>query len=326
MHSLHFTKQNLVQTQDLIQVVMEQYETAEDGDFLRDAYLWAADLPDEVRRVTTALKTDEYHDGILHLKGYRFRRPLRPTPRNWTLPESGLPDQEADFLGVLLSTLLGDVFGFETQQDGKLIHDVMPVKGMEFVQSGSSSLANLSYHTEDAFHPHRGEFLVFCYLRNPNRVGTELASIHQFELPDSVHRILTQPRFFVVPDNTHSVGEEFGERTPVLFGPSDRPFIRFDPDFTHACHGDNEAEMALQVLDKSIKSVLFEVPAEPGDFLVIDNCKVVHGRRPFQARFDQEDRWLKRFNINLDLKRAAPYRRDMRSRLLSAAPVGRNSA
>jgi hypothetical protein len=31
-----------------------------------------------------------------------------------------------------------------------------------------------------------------------------------------------------------------------------------------------------------------------GDLLVIDNARVVHGRTPYEPRFDGSDRWLQR--------------------------------
>lgn len=38
--------------------------------------------------------------------------------------------------------------------------------------------------------------------------------------------------------------------------------------------------------------------------LIIDNKRAVHGRRPFAARHDDTDRWLRRANLLADLRRA----------------------
>jgi hypothetical protein len=38
--------------------------------------------------------------------------------------------------------------------------------------------------------------------------------------------------------------------------------------------------------------------------LFVDNYRAVHGRRPFTARYDGTDRWLKRIGVSRDLRRS----------------------
>jgi alpha-ketoglutarate-dependent taurine dioxygenase len=47
---------------------------------------------------------------------------------------------------------------------------------------------------------------------------------------------------------------------------------------------------------------------KPGDFVFIDNYRTVHGRRPFKARYNGYDRWLKRINITKDLRKSRDAR------------------
>ena len=47
---------------------------------------------------------------------------------------------------------------------------------------------------------------------------------------------------------------------------------------------------------------------EPGDLLVVDNDRVVHGRTSFAARFDGTDRWLQRAFVVADLAPSAAER------------------
>lgn len=54
----------------------------------------------------------------------------------------------------------------------------------------------------------------------------------------------------------------------------------------------------------------------PGDICFLDNYQVVHGRKPFQARFDGTDRWLRRLNIARDLRRSREYRLSADSRVV----------
>jgi L-asparagine oxygenase len=55
---------------------------------------------------------------------------------------------------------------------------------------------------------------------------------------------------------------------------------------------------------------------EPGDVLVIDNQRCVHGRRPFRARLDGSDRWLRKATVTRDLRKSAGRRESPGSRVL----------
>lgn len=43
------------------------------------------------------------------------------------------------------------------------------------------------------------------------------------------------------------------------------------------------------------------VRLEPGDLLVVDNRRAIHGRSAFPARYDGFDRWLQRMYVARDL-------------------------
>jgi alpha-ketoglutarate-dependent taurine dioxygenase len=58
------------------------------------------------------------------------------------------------------------------------------------------------------------------------------------------------------------------------------------------------------------------VVLEPGDVCLIDNLKSVHGRKPFLARYDGSDRWLKRINIARDLRKSRACRQGPNGRIL----------
>ncbi|MFF6993189.1 TauD/TfdA family dioxygenase [Streptomyces sp. NPDC010273] len=87
----------------------------------------------------------------------------RPRP-NREFPE--------EILVLLYAGLLGEPFGWTTQRDGRLVHDVFPVREHEHDQLGLGSKELLTRHTEDAFHPYRGDYPVLASLRNPDRVAT----------------------------------------------------------------------------------------------------------------------------------------------------------
>src|SRR5262249_35813051 len=134
----------------LVNDLAKQYSSAEDAEFLNSAAIWAGDLPRRVRVFLNNFKVFEPSRGYCVISGYPINaQKIGVTPVHWKW-RSTMTLQE-EMLLVLFGTLLGDVFGWATQQDGHIIHDLLPIKGHEDEQLGSSSDALLWWHTEDAF-------------------------------------------------------------------------------------------------------------------------------------------------------------------------------
>jgi alpha-ketoglutarate-dependent taurine dioxygenase len=77
------------------------------------------------------------------------------------------------------------------------------------------------------------------------------------------------------------------------------------------------AQHALNDLIKLIDESLTDLVLQAGDICFIDNYRAVHGRRPFKARYDGTDRWLKRVNIARDLRKSRGLRVSNLSRVIS---------
>jgi enduracididine beta-hydroxylase len=68
---------------------------------------------------------------------------------------------------------------------------------------------------------------------------------------------------------------------------------------------------------KAIDEQMTDTVLQAGDVLILDNYRVVHGRKPFSAKFDGADRWLKRLNVTRDLRKSRAARADVRSRIVT---------
>lgn len=264
--------------------------------------------------------------GVLCVSGYPVdQERIGPTPPHWRDRPFPSTARREELLLILFSSLLGDPFCWATQQDGRLIHDVLPIKGHENEQLGSSSEASLTWHTEDAFHPLRGDFISFLCLRNPYAAVTTLGSVSSLDLPDAARNILFQERFTIRPDESHLSKNNSKETDSakfanidqlqsspdliaVLFGDPAQPYIRADPYFMSVRPGDDEARYALDELVKQMDDRMFDLRLKSGDFCFLDNFRVVHGRKPFHALHDGTDRWLKRLNISCDLRKSRAAR------------------
>ncbi|MET8628231.1 guanitoxin biosynthesis L-enduracididine beta-hydroxylase GntD [Kitasatospora sp. NPDC004669] len=262
-----------------------------------------------------------------------------PTPTSYTAEPDSREADRATALLLLLGSLLGDPVSYLTQQRGRMVLDVFPIKGHEYQQLGSSSTTNLEWHNEDAFHPLRADWIMLIGLRNHDRVPTTFAPVQDLELDDRTRELLFQERFVILPDESHTASfnsettgmdegswieeafrkiaemNESPRRAAVLSGDPAAPFVRIDPAFMPK-DLDEEAVAALDAVIAGFDAKLRDIVLGPGDLLIVDNKRSVHGRRPFRARYDGTDRWLRRINVLADLRRAEGRRYTAHGRAL----------
>lgn len=297
------------------------FENLDSDDSLNKITVLAHELPRRIRITLNAFRREQM-SGLLRISGYAVDQDrVGRTPAHWRDWPSPATTRREELLLLLFSSLVGDPFGWATQQNGRLIHDVLPIKGHEDEQLGSSSESLLTWHTEDAFHPLRGDFIGFSCLRNPYAAATTIGYVDSLDVPNSMKNVLFEERFIIRPDESHlaknnsakgAAGMFAGieemqqnpDRVAVLFGDPARPYIRADPYFMSVDPDDYEAQCALDWLVKEIDEKIFDLCLESGDFCFLDNFRIVHGRKPFTARHDGTDRWLKRVNIASDLRKS----------------------
>lgn len=239
---------------------------------------------------------------------------LGTTPLDWRQAAewAGDPDRRSssfalDVTMLLLARCAGEPFGWQGQQGGRLVNNIVPTPGHEQEQSGASSTALLSPHTEDAFHPLRANLLMLGCLRNPDGVGTTVSSVRRVELDAAQRERLGRRELPILPDISY--GADFpGDPAPPVatLGSDDGALtLRFDPAYTPLADADLEFRAAYDHLAAELERVCITAALAPGELLLVDNDVVVHGRVPFTPRYNGTDRWLKRVNIRLPQRRRA---------------------
>ncbi|AWS48140.1 taurine catabolism dioxygenase TauD [Streptosporangium sp. 'caverna'] len=256
-----------------------------------------------------------------------------PTPRNWAEAAAAGRTRREELFLALIGKCLGEVFSWPTLQSGRMIQNVLPIAGDEDEQSGHGSDVLLEWHTEDAFHPYRCDYLALFGIRNHDRVPTTLSSVRDVRLPAAVRQVLAEPRFYILPDDEHlrqladqwpdhpgllrmRAMREDPEPVAVLFGAADSPYLRIDPFFMRCGDNDAEAERALKELVAELERVQQDVVVDAGTLLVVDNYLAVHGRRAFTARYDGTDRWLQKAVVTRDLRRSRDARDSAAARVV----------
>jgi Fe(II)/alpha-ketoglutarate-dependent arginine beta-hydroxylase len=321
----------------LVAEVQQRYRSVEQPRFQADATVLAQELPRRLRAALTAFRLDE-PDVLCVVSGYPIDdERIGDTPAHWRAAVDRTDVREWEFFFYLCSSLLGDPVAWATQQEARIMHDVLPVRGDETYQLNTCSTVALTWHTEDAFHPYRAEYVGLFCLRNPDRTETTIASVADLRLDPATVAQLFRRAYVIEPDNSHrpdrqepaaacpgAVAET--ERVAVMFGAPRSPYLRLDPFFMTEPTGDPAADAAFAELVAAVDAALHGVALRPGTVAFIDNFRAVHGRQPFTARYDGRDRWLKRLNITTDLRRSRDSRTAPGSRLIHPTPPAPTAA
>ncbi|MCX4096183.1 TauD/TfdA family dioxygenase [Nocardia sp. alder85J] len=263
-------------------------------------------------RVRAALRPPATATGVAIIDRLPLRdAELGPTPRDWRQAAAwsgdahrGRASFRLDLTMLLLARCAGAPFGWQGQQSGRLVNNIVPSPGHEHEQSGASSVTLLAPHTEDAFHPERAHLLLLGCLRNPALVGTTVSSVCEARLSPEHRRRLAAAALPILPDVSY--GDGFGDHpTPPIATLAAGPTLRYDPAYTPVQRADAEFRDAYTQLSTELERVARVAVLEPGQLLLVDNDVVVHGRVPFAPRYDGTDRWLKRVNIRLPQRHRA---------------------
>ncbi len=324
----------------LLARLAREFETIEDTELHRRARQLALGLPPRL---------------VQFLEDFRLREPaavclvsgldvddaaLGATPAHWRDSQYSSPVLTREVFFLLCGSVLGDVFGWATQQDGRIMHDVLPIHGHEYEEIGSNSLQHLSWHTEDAFHPCRGDYVALMCLRNPDDVATLVCDTRDVDWSRVDVEALFEPEFTQMPDNSHradlsrSTGDPTVDRLrarsaeliqswnddpvkrPVLFGDRHDPYTALDPYHMPTDGWSRRSREAFDGLCGQIEANLRGLVLRPGDIAFLDNFRAVHGRASFRARYDGSDRWLKRLNITGNLRGSRAWRRAPEDRVV----------
>ena len=278
-------------------------------DFLRSAERLAEAMPLHLRQSLRSFARYSNDEGFLHLRLENFLPvpPEIPTPTS--MKEAfAKKDSRSEFILAVIASLVGSVFSYQQMYDGVFIHNLFPIPTEAAGLSSLSSKVYLDLHTEDAFHPHRPDYLILMCLREDSEKNARsiLSSANTAiqQLPYAFIEVLRQPVFRSGVQHNQEVECE-SPLMPILTGDAEKPFINFDPDLMTA--QTTEAQVAMQALKEALDRNRKSFFLQQGDVLILDNRRVLHGRNAFNAKFDGQDRWLQRVYVMDSLKNFQAY-------------------
>ncbi|MFE7617854.1 TauD/TfdA family dioxygenase [Streptomyces sp. NPDC057496] len=264
-------------------------------------------LPLRLQNRLRAFRHDPGHEGVLLIRNLPTADSVPPTPQ-----ESDSVERRATLSASVLCAVameLGEVIAYHNEKQGALVQNVVPVPGREAQQSNAGSVP-LEMHTENAFHPHRPDYVGLLCVRGDHDLsaGLQVACIRAAleHLDAGTRETLRRPLFITEPPPSFD-GPGSGTRPhAVLTGDTEDPDIRIDLHTTHSA--DPWGKQAVEALADAVRTVSEEIVLTPADLAFVDNRVTLHGRTAFTPRYDGEDRWLQRVFVHLDHRRSRAVR------------------
>jgi Fe(II)/alpha-ketoglutarate-dependent arginine beta-hydroxylase len=332
-----FESNELVEIESLIKSLQKEFKTTEDKEFANACHLVAQEMPRRIRKQLNDFRNQRIEAGYLLLQGFEIDDEwIGPTPAHWDAPWIYPRILREEIFQCLISSCMGDLFGWRTQENGRYLRHIVPIEKDKNEQLGGSSNVVLLWHIEEAFHPQRADMMTIMCYRNEEHACTNICAASDLEIPSHYRSILSQPRFYIEPDKSHMPENNISEQwqldnedfarirsflsdpkpIPVFQGRQGSERLQVDEAFMHALPGDLEAQEALQWLFSHMNQQKHEIVMKPGDILLIDNRMTVHGRSPYVPNYGPRARWLRRVNITTDLCKSYQWKESPYDRVI----------
>ena len=288
--------------------------------FCNKAKILSKLLPNYIKEVLMKFSANGSPTGYLLIKNIPLENiPTTPSGNQFKVGETTLLAR----VQAILISFFSDLISYEAEGYGRLFQDVVPIKSMSIVQTSLGSNTELEIHTEQAFSKLRPDFISLSCLTGDNNANTYILPVQKIidnTTKDEI-TLLRKPLWKTGVDLSFKLnGHEFIEgdtRGPlsILSGSHEDPQITFDQDLmTGVC--DESQAMVKKIVDIYYKH-RYSHNLKPGEIIIIDNRRALHGRSPFFPRFNGFDRFLVRCFSTLDYSKSM-YARINNGRTIAA--------
>jgi L-asparagine oxygenase len=277
-----------------------------------------AKIPQRIRSILSEFVEQGSETGYLLFRGFPVNvNSIEKTPIGNTF-HIGEKTELAKVQSIIVSTI-GEMIAYEAEGGGRLFQDIVPIQTMATQQTSLSSRKELEIHTEQAFSNLRPDILSLACLRGDTGAFTYVLPVHKIMenmSPDEID-IMHRPLWNTGVDLSFKLnGNEFIEGDirgpfPILRD----GFIRFDQDLM--CGITESANTIIQRIVDIYYNHRFVHSLRPGEIILIDNRRALHGRSPFFPKYDGYDRFLIRCFSTIDYEKSE-YARENGGRIVAA--------
>lgn len=217
----------------------------------------------------------------------------------------------------VLVSYISNIVSYEAEGYGRIFQDIVPDIKMANEQSSVGSNKELEIHTEQAFSKIKPDLLSLACIRGDESAFTYILPVQSIlsNLTEEENELLRKPLWKIGVDYSFKLnGNEFIEGNirgpiPIISGPEDNPILVFDQDLMIGIN-EEATQMVKKIVDIYYKNRIKHC-LQPGEIMIIDNHKVVHGRSPFIPSYNGKDRFLVRcFGMYEDNFNKTSYARD----------------
>lgn len=280
------------------------------------AALYAQEFPRTLRNFFHDFTAFEIADAITIKTGEFFDSSSADTPTDYEEQSLDYVYNDLQIVHALMSTLIGTPVGYSSQRSGRRLNNIIPTQNLESIPNSSSgSKYNFGFHTEDAFHEFKGDYLGLVCIRNNEGAVTSFVSINEMKLTPLLKATLFKSDYVIGHNPIHQLPEGHKvSKNSVLYGSWERPYMRINVNNTHGV--DRNAQYALEEFVDAMNAARERVVLETGDFFYLDNLYTAHARDAYSPNWGSRARWLSRFIVSKDIRKSTAARKDWRSPII----------
>lgn len=217
--------------------------------------------------------------------------------------------------GLWVSSVLGTAFNFrqEGRGTGPLIDNVIPLAYKAEQKGGGGFKNNFPPHTESAWHHLSPEYLLLKGVRQDHNkeAQTLVASIDNIitNLSQEDEQILRKDIFELGAPDLYKEMEQQGiplgvpskTRTAIIEGQLDNEKnpLSIRINFNDVSSSSNKPLKSLCRLEREVFNQMYPIYLRDDNLVIINNKRALHTRNGYTPRFDGQDRWFQRFNVQL---------------------------
>ncbi|HWM23572.1 MAG TPA: TauD/TfdA family dioxygenase [Chthoniobacterales bacterium] len=237
-----------------------------------------------------------------------------------SLPETTMPSPRTHYerrnrrlnrmecITGLCALHLGEIYGYTSQQDGRIFNDIIPLDDYKEVSDCSGGyLSEFRLHTEDSFFAFPPDFIIWGCHRNQERAVTKLAAIDDADVSPEVQSLLMMKEYCITPNafqNTKVFPTSYQILTPVGDGVTN---MRMNAHTAFSESAKEQFRDAYGQLVSALEEKAVERIFAPGEIFVLNNRRVAHGRVAYEASNHEGRRWLTRLIVRRDLEAAHQF-------------------